>query len=268
MEYIKTIGNCLPEHVIEKLMQPNSAVSHYLRDYGISKISDIPYEIVFGDEEIVDLGEFQFTLLPVVKHKETLQHLVLEGYQAKRGCGIDSLERRLTTNFKSKIIKDADYGPICDSYIHHYKSILGEEWSTEDFKNRISDLKYLTNKYAKDNKTGKTIVVGFFGSNIAKGAGGRYLTNAELYVLPQFRGRGIARELVRQSFTLAYTDGIQTFDSLTYRVPNHNPLDFWEKAGAETTELIHIAGDLSKMIERLESKKEKIEIVEPLAVRG
>lgn len=260
MKHVKTIGNVIPENAMQKLMLHNEKyVLTFLKENNIKRIQDIPYEVIFGEEEIVDLGGNSFVLLPVGNYKHRLKSLVIEGYQANSGCGPSTLMRRLESKFEPIIIKDADFRSICDSYISHYKNVLGEEWSSGDFKKRITGLKYRTHKYARDTQTNKIIVVGFFGANIADGAGGQYLTNAELYVLPQFRGRGIAKELVRQSFDLAYEDGIRSFDSLTYRVTDYNPLKFWQSINAETTELIHIAGDIGEMLEKLNAMDERQE---------
>lgn len=250
MVHIKTIGSVIPENHELELMQ-DSSMWKFLKENNIESIKDIPYEVIVGEEEIIDLGGHSFVLLPVGNYKKTLKDLVIKGYKAQRGCGPSRLKERLKAKFEPIIIKDADFRSICDSYINHYKNVLREEWSSGDFQKRVTELKYRTHKYARDSRTNKIIVVGFFGANIADGAGGQYLTNAELYVLPQFRGRGIAKELVRQSFDLAYSDGIRSFDSLTYRVTDHNPLKFWQSINAETTELIHIAGDIGEMLERL-----------------
>lgn len=259
-EHTKTILNSFPANEVEYLKNKYSTKTNELED-----ILKSPYEIVWGEEEDVEIGGNIFTLYPVGNRIIGTNIWMDLSHDKWR---FHTIRRILDRKFESITIDDADWRDICNSYLSHYQNILDEHWSDEDFTKRIQDLKYRTHKYAKDSKTGKIIVVGFFGANIAYGAGGRYLTNAELYVLPQFRGRGIARELVRQSFTLAHDDGIQAFDSLTYRVQNHNPLNFWQQAGAEITELIHIAGDLSEMIERLEAIEEKTGNVELLTDRG
>ncbi len=263
-EHTKTILNSFPAHEVEYLITKFRRIGGWSED-AIEKIINNPYEIVWGEEEYVEIGGNIFTLYPVGNRIISTDMWVKLPHDKWR---LNTIGKILYEEFEPITIDYADWRDICNSYLSHYQNILDEHWSDKDFTNRIQDLKYRTYKYAKDSKTGKTIVVGFFGANIAYGAGGKYLTNAELYVLPQFRGRGIARELVWQSFTLAYADGIRTFDSLTYRVPNHNPLNFWKKAGAETTELIHIAGDLAEMIKRLEARNENKENVQHLTDRG
>ncbi len=45
--------------------------------------------------------------------------------------------------------------------------------------------------------------------------------------------------------------GIQNFDSVTYRVGNHDSLNFWNSVGATVSGLIHIEGNIPDMIETL-----------------
>lgn len=255
MKHIKTIGDCIPKDVQQQI-ENNSLVMYYLNKQGFNSIQDFPYEVVDGEEQIVDLGGHKYTILPVVYIEETLKDIVTNGYKRIRNQNVRALSRIFCNRLHPITIKDADWSSICESYINHYKSILGENWSHMDFEMRVKNLKYRSHKYAIDNNTGKTIVVGFFGTNIAYGAGGEYLTNAELYVLPQFRGRGIASELVKQSFELASACGIYSFDSLTYKAGHHNPLKFWEGINAETTELIHVAGDIGEMIDAISTREE------------
>lgn len=211
--------------------------------------SDIVYKRVFGEEQTVQLGDNKYTLLPIGNINSRLQG-ILDG-RIPRSRGTNSISgacRILKSKLEPITVKNANMEPIKSSYISHYKNVLGEEWSTDDFFNRLNSLSYRTYKYARDEKTGKIFIVGFFGAQIASGAGGKYLTNAELYVLPHFRGRGIATELVNQSFQLAHEDGIDGFDSLTYKVQGYNPLQFWRNIGANNTELYHISGSINEMI--------------------
>ena len=149
------------------------------------------------------------------------------------------------------------YASIRHSYIEHYKATLGENWGETDFNDRLEQLKYLTVKYAKNNETGEVFAVGFFGANTYPGPGGECLTNAELYVLPEFRKMGIAKKLVYLSFEVAKQDGITNFDSLTYRVDNANPLGFWENIGATVSGLYHISGDISTIQSKISESMNK-----------
>lgn len=143
---------------------------------------------------------------------------------------------------------------LCSSYIAHYQNTLGEIWSEKDFYTMFSSLKYLSVKYAKDTATGEIFAIGFFGANIRNGAGGLALTNAELYVMPEFRGLGIAKKMVGLTFDLAKNDGIENFDSITYRVPDNDALTFWQSIGASVSGLIHIEGNLSDMLNSIDKK--------------
>ena len=148
---------------------------------------------------------------------------------------------------------------VCDSYIKYYYESLEESWTVEEFFDMIKDLKYITIKYAKNLDTGEVFAVGFFGSNIRKGAGGECLTNAELYVMPEFRKLGIAKKLVGLSFEAAMQDGIENFDSITYRTPSMDALGFWENIGATVSGLYHIEGNVPEMINQIDDKIISIE---------
>jgi hypothetical protein len=58
-------------------------------------------------------------------------------------------------------------------------------------------------------------------------------------------------------FELAKTDGIENFDSITYRVQSCDALSFWERIGALVTGLTYIEGNISEIIEIISSKKNK-----------
>lgn len=149
------------------------------------------------------------------------------------------------------------FGKICASYIDHYKETLNEVWSEKDFYARLADLSYLTVKYAKDLETGEIFAIGFFGSLVKNGAGGKMLTDAELYVMPEFRKMGIAKRMVGLSFELAKSDGIMDFDSITYRVPSCDALSFWQRIGASVTGLTHIEGNIPEIIEVIDESSKK-----------
>lgn len=138
---------------------------------------------------------------------------------------------------------------LCASYIEYYKDSLDEEWSEEDFYKMFSELNYLSLKYAIDEDSEQPRVIGFFGAYERSGAGGKSLTNAELFVMPEFRGMGIARKLVGITFDQAKSNGVNSFDSVTYHIKSQNSLAFWEKMGASVSGLIHIEGDISEMLE-------------------
>ena len=230
----------------------NTAIRNKNGEYTYD-VGDILYKQIFGDEELIQVNGKDYTLLPIgnvrkgmYRYAETNEHI-----------RVSSLNNSKIMSLTPITIPEASTDAIRESYIAHYKNVLGENWSNKDFDARLGSLQYCTYKYAKDEETGKIIVVGFFGALVATGAGGKYLTNAELYVLPQFRGKGIATELVKQSFDLALQDGITGFDSLTYRVPGFDSLKFWNNIGASTTELYHIAGDINEMVDNLTQIQEQ-----------
>ena len=150
------------------------------------------------------------------------------------------------------------WGPLIQSYINHYKSCLNEEWTISKVRNMIEDLKYISIQYARNMITSEIIPVGFFGTSIRKGAGGICFTNAELYVMPEFRRLGIAKELVRITFEKGLRDNITSFDSVTYRIPGMDALSFWENVGANISGLVHIEGDIKEMLNAINPNQLKI----------
>lgn len=149
-----------------------------------------------------------------------------------------------------------NFKEICKSYIEHYK-LLKEYWSEADFYKMLLELKYLSVKYAYNEGTKEIFAVGFFGASVRNGAGGKALTNTELYVLPQFRGLGIAQKMVGLSLDLAKKDSIENFDSITYRIMDNDALKFWEKIGASVSGLIHIEGNVDEMLNKIYKKENK-----------
>lgn len=141
------------------------------------------------------------------------------------------------TDFKihhySKQLDKGALSCICNSYIKYYKESLSEEWAEKEFYKMLSELEYLSMKYAIDNETNEIFVVGFFGAYVRSGAGGQTLTNGELYVMPEFRNLGIAKKLVGVTFDMAKESGIDNFDSITYRIKNQDSLAFWESIGQQ-----------------------------------
>lgn len=248
MEHIEKIGKKLYDPEFMQILSQQLG----------QNAEEIIYKIVFGEEEATQVEGKNYTIFPIGNINTRIQG-ILDG-QIPRTRGTDSISgaiRILTSKLEPIRLKGASFDRIRDSYISHYRDSLGEEWSVEDFNNRLNSLSYVTYKYARDEETGEILVVGFFGVQIATAAGGKYLTNGELYVLPEFRGRKIATELVHQTLDLANEDGIENFDSLTYSVPGANPLEFWEKIGANDTGLYHIAGSVSEMLDNTTERSNK-----------
>lgn len=232
---------------------------------GVTDLSSIIYKKTVDDLEMVNNDFGKFTLLPMGLINSNIPTKFID----KNYAGAQGSYR--LNNFYEMFAKDPKYVPfyypndsdtpskdtlskLCSSYIKHYKESLGEEWSEEDFYNMFSSLKYLSVKYAKDEVTGEVFAVGFFGASIREGAGGKALTNAELYVMPEFRHMGIAKKMVGLTFEQAKNDGIENFDSITYRVTNNDSLAFWQGVGASVSGLIHIEGNIPEMVETISKK--------------
>ena len=239
MEHIEKIENKLYTHDFMQILS---------KELG-QNAEDIIYKIVFGEDEYIQVDGKEYTVFPIGNINTRVQG-ILDG-RIPRTRGTDSISgasRILTSKLEPIRVNEASVERIRDSYISHYRDSLGEEWSTDDFNNRLNSLSYVTYKYARDEETGEIIVIGFFGVEIATAAGGKYLTNGELYVLPEFRGRKIATELIHQTFSLAHEDGIENFDSLTYSIPGSDSLKFWENIGANDSGLYHISGSVSEIL--------------------
>lgn len=239
MEHIEKVGN--------KLYTPDF-MQILSKELG-QNAEDIIYKKIFGEEENVQVNGKKYTIFPIGNINTRVQG-ILDG-RIPRSRGTDSISgalRILTSKLVPIRINEASVKQIRDSYISHYHDSLGEDWSNDDFDNRLNSLSYVTYKYARDEETNEVFVVGFFGVQIATAAGGKYLTNGELYVLPEFRGRKIATELIHQTLSLAHEDGIDNFDSLTYSVPGSDSLRFWENIGANDSGLYHISGSVSEML--------------------
>lgn len=146
------------------------------------------------------------------------------------------------------------FDKICKSYIKHYQESLDEPWAEKFFYQMVKQLKFLSVKYAQDIETKEIFAIGFFGAYIRNGATGECLTNAELYVMPEFRRKGIAKKLVGLTFDRALEKNIYEFDSVTYRLPNQDALSFWQSVGAEVSGLYHIEGNIEQM-EQIISEK-------------
>ncbi len=61
--------------------------------------------------------------------------------------------------------------------------------------------------------------------------------------------------MVGLTFELAKSGGIENFDSITYRVPNHDALAFWQGIGAFVRGLFHIEGNISEMLDQIKTER-------------
>lgn len=231
-------------------------------------LEGITYKLLVDEVETIDLENDNYKLLPI--------GLINLNVITKFIGDANDLTGIRRGSFKKMLFDEPKYGlfyysndektisngfeipesfkKLCESYITHYRETLGEVWSEKDFYNMLESLKYLVVKYALNVNTGELMAIGFFGSQVRCGAGGETLTNAELYVMPEFRGCGIAKKMVGLSFEVARMDGITDFDSITYRTPTMDALSFWNSIGAEVSGLYHIEGNISEIIEQIEAK--------------
>lgn len=225
----------------------------------------VPYIKKYDDYETVETLDDRYQLLPICLVNCNIPHyFVSEGVNRALGSFrlatfnnlLFSRDEFRLRNYPDESLAshDSRLKKVCQSYIEYYKESLDEIWSEEDFYEMFSSLKYVTLKYAIDEKSKEPFVVGFFGAYVRKGAGGDALTNAELYVMPEFRGRGIAKRLVGVTFDMAKEDGIEAFDSITYRLPGMDALGFWEGIGGTVSGLIHFEGDIPEMLNKIREK--------------
>lgn len=254
-EYIDISEPC--EYVMNKYITPgheDTVLSGHNLDF-----ANVPYKRLVDEETEVIVDDKKVTLLPLGVINDEVRNFLNHDVKTMGS-------RFALSSFKRLINRDDEYKTmcypnglttpskesleeLCASYIEYYKDSLDEEWSEEDFYKMFSELNYMSLKYAKREGTDEPYVIGFFGAYERSGAGGKSLTNAELFVMPEFRGMGIARKLVGITFDQAKNNGVNSFDSVTYHIKSQNSLAFWEKMGANVSGLIHIEGDITEMLE-------------------
>lgn len=247
----------------------NSRYSEFLNKINEQNIdlTKVIYKRLVDDYEEIKINSKQFRLLPMGMKNRSIPSYFIEGQEADVAGKYGNL-----IVFRDMFLFEPRWGPfyynsrekleqvfqkVCASYIDHYKKNLNEVWSEEDFYLRLLDLKYLSVKYAKDLETGEILAIGFFGTLVKNGAGGKTLTDAELYVMPEFRNMGIAKRMVGLTFELAKNEGIENFDSITYRVQSYDALSFWQRIGASVTGLTHIEGNIPEIIEIIDNSNKK-----------
>lgn len=236
-----------------------------MRDTSID-FANILYKRLVDEEKIVNVDGENISLLPLGVISDKVRRFLNHNIKGANKRGLLSLFKRLLSeqeDFKTLCYPEDLTSPskkslekLCASYIEYYKDSLDEEWSEEDFYRMFSELNYMSLKYAKREETEEPYVIGFFGAYERSGAGGKALTNAELYVMPEFRGLGIAKMLVGVTFDQAKANGITSFDSITYHIKKQNSLAFWERIGASVSGLIHIEGDIPEMLDVISKKDE------------
>ncbi len=248
----------------------NASNSRYIEFFNKIKeknidLTKVIYKRLVDDYEEIRTNSKQFGLLPMGIKNSSVPSYFIEGKEVKVSGKYGNLNVfknmfLYETHWSSLYYHSKDqlkqvFKKVCDSYIDHYRKNLNEVWNEEDFYSRLLDLKYLSVKYAEDLETGEIFAIGFFGTLVKNSAGGKTLTDAELYVMPEFRNMGIAKRMVGLTFELAKNDGIENFDSITYRVQSCDALSFWQRIGASVTGLTHIEGNIPEIIEIIDSNK-------------
>lgn len=254
-EYIDISEEC--EYVIGKYITPGhegSILGEHELDY-----ANVPYKRLVDEEVEVVVNDKKVTLLPLGVINDKVRRFLNHDVKTMGSrFALSSLKYLLTKDDEFKtmcypngltIPSKESLKELCASYIEYYKDSLDEEWSEEDFYKMFSELNYMSLKYAIDEESAEPYVIGFFGAYERSGAGGKCLTNAELFVMPEYRGMGIARNLVGVTFDQAKDNGVNSFDSVTYHIKSQNSLAFWEKMGASVSGLIHIEGDIPEMLQ-------------------
>ncbi|MCX4364527.1 MAG: GNAT family N-acetyltransferase [Bacilli bacterium] len=255
-EYVDLSDEC--EYALNECVS-KSSVDSIMRNCSLD-FSNVPYKQLADEarDEVID-GK-KVTLLPMGLINDKVRHFLemdIKNIGKRRGLAL--FKNLITTPNEFKTLYYPEFAKaatkeqltrICKSYIEYYRDSLDETWSDETFYEMFSELKYLTVKYAQGEDE-EPYVIGFFGAYERSGATGKCLTNAELYVMPEYRKMGIAKRLVGLSFDQAKANGVESFDSITYRIENQNALAFWEKVGANVSGLIHIEGDVSEMLEKI-----------------
>lgn len=257
--------DCIKVIIKNAKSNPSSRYAEFLEKIFVEgkDLYQIPYLKKYDETEIVELDK-KYQLLPI-----TFLNCNVLGCYVRKEVNKASGSFRLRS-FYDMFFSDPDFQlrhyknlsneenselkRIADSYIKHYAESLDEHWSYEDFYKMFDELKYKTLKYAMDVETKEVFVVGFFGASVRQGAGGGALTNAELYVMPEFRKMGIAKKLVGITFERAQEDGIDNFDSITYKIPGNDSLGFWKSVGAKVSGLTYIEGDVSEILDTIEEK--------------
>lgn len=261
------IKSCLGRIDFDKKFNQESMMTSYVRKYiidGKVDFNEIIYKKLVDEEETIIIDGKKYTLLPMGLRKGAIPpSFVGADKPDKHVLMTDGRFQEIVIGDKFSLFYYPDdknepdfscFDKVCQSYIDHYQNALGEKWSKKRFYDMIKELKYLSVKYAKDEETGEIFAIGFFGAYLRNGSDGPCLTNAELYVMPEFRGMGIAKRLVGLTFDEALKAGIRGFDSITYRVVMHDALSFWKSIGAVVSGLYHIEGDISEMGKNIEDK--------------
>lgn len=147
---------------------------------------------------------------------------------------------------------------LAEAYAEHYNNAgLDEHWTKEEVEEMLkwqlsqSIGRYFFVKWAKDIESSEEFPIGFFCAYVKPYQSGKMIWDGELFVLPEYRKYGIGTELVEAMLTIARKNGVDFLEGLTYEDENGYPLKFWQKLGVESSDLIHIYGNVETVLENI-----------------
>ncbi len=157
-------------------------------------------------------------------------------------------------NIKIEHIRNKkDLITLAEEYAKYYQnSVLKEKWTAstalkmfEYFYNLKQDLIFVA--YDKEKP------IGIIMTNLKPWWDGMHLEDGELFVLPEYRKRGIAKELLKILFqyTMEFYNAT-TLEAHTYKDKNDFPYCWYKKIGFETIEDWKIiSGNIPQIIKNL-----------------
>ena len=153
----------------------------------------------------------------------------------------------------SHIKKQSDLEILAQAYANYYNnSVLEEKWTTESatrmfeyFYDKTPDLFFVA--YENENPIGVIMTL------LKPWWDGMHLEDGELFVLPDYRRGGVAKQLFKTLFQYA----IEKYDATmleahTYEDENGFPYCWYKKLGFETIEDWKIiSGDIKQIVKKL-----------------
>lgn len=199
--------------------------------------------LTLGEFRTITVNGRQIELYPFLREADT------------RGLSIHDPRRRLNTYRAIPILAQA--------YADHFNNAgLDEHWTTEEVVTMLqwqaqkNNGDYFLVKWAKDISTGEEFPIGFFCAYSKPFQGGDMIWDGELFVLPDFRQFGIGTELFEAMLIVAKKHGINMIEALTYQDESGYPLKFMENIGLDSSDLIHIYGDIDHMLSTINEKRQ------------
>lgn len=153
----------------------------------------------------------------------------------------------------SHIKNKSDIEKLAQAYADYYNnSVLEEKWTTESatkmfeyFYDKTPDLFFV----AYDNKK----PVGVIMTLLKPWWDGMHLEDGELFVLPDYRRGGVAKQLFKMLFQYAIEKyDVTMLEAHTYEDENGFPYCWYKKLGFETIEDWKIiSGDVKQIVKKL-----------------